>query len=618
MITLGKRGRVLLATTCLVTGGGLIATQASATLPGTTFNAADANLIVNGAETDWATPAPNLEIGTDTGTGSGDNSFGNGTQERDLNVTVGLGSIPNSKADLGKFAVASETVANGDVFMYLAWTRNNTSGSTNFDFEINKAPQPDLTTAGAKTLVRTPGDLLINYSLQGGAQVPTLNYRTWLANGTWSTTTDLAAPIAEASINTNVAVAPGPLGGLDIQASQFGEASINMTAAGIILNQNDPNAPCAGFGSAYVKSRASQSFTSEIKDFIAPIPLHLNTCGTIVIKKVTDPSPDPTATSFSFSLTGPNTNKAFSLVNGGSDTTVDRKAGTYVATETVPAGWDLDALNTSCDDGSPVNAISLQAGETVTCTFTNKARAQLHVFKTAERAGNFDFTSGTLTPAAFTLAANGAGQDFADLIPGGYDVAETVPEGWDLQSSSCDNGNNPSAITLGVGDDVTCTFHNVVERGALVIHKVAKHADSETGEIDHAGVTFTVTNGNGTNVVVVTDDTGTACVSDLPVSFLDGNYTITETLPAGYHNANLVQSYAVVEDTTCADAVVAEFENIPLTNITVSVDSQIDGGTASNIDCVLSETDTAANGDGSLTLSDLEPGVYVCTITVDP
>ena len=43
------------------------------------------------------------------------------------------------------------------------------------------------------------------------------------------------------------------------------------------------------------------------------------------------------------------------------------------------------------------------------------------------------------------------------------------------------------------------------------------------------------------------------------------------------------------------------FVNVPLTDITVSVNSQVDGGTASTIDCgdAGDPVSTGANGDGS-------------------
>ena len=82
-------------------------------------------------------------------------------------------------------------------------------------------------------------------------------------------------------------------------------------------------------------------------------------------------------------------------------------------------------------------------------------------------------------------------------------------------------------------------------------------------------------------------------------------------------------------DDNLAAAADVSFENIPLTDITVSVDSQIDGGTASMIVCVDADDMTVTpdntggtNGDSSATFEDLLPtdpdATLVCTITVDP
>ena len=54
----------------------------------------------------------------------------------------------------------------------------------------------------------------------------------------------------------------------------------------------------------------------------------------------------------------------------------------------------------------------------------------------------------------------------------------------------------------------------------------------------------------------------------------------------------------------------------------MSVDSQVDGGPASSIECDWAapndSASTGANGDGSLTKSDLQPGTYSCEIVIDP
>jgi hypothetical protein len=57
----------------------------------------------------------------------------------------------------------------------------------------------------------------------------------------------------------------------------FGEASINLTAAGF------PPA-CPGFANAYLKSRSSDSFTAAMKDFIAPIRVNLSRCQPVTVQ----------------------------------------------------------------------------------------------------------------------------------------------------------------------------------------------------------------------------------------------------------------------------------------------------------------------------------------------
>src|SRR6266496_1068386 len=81
------------------------------------------------------------------------------------NVAVVTGSIPPQKSDLTRFYEASEFVSGttNSNFLYLAWERTNNLGSANMDFEINQKTQPDLTTAGPKTLNRTAGDLLVTF-----------------------------------------------------------------------------------------------------------------------------------------------------------------------------------------------------------------------------------------------------------------------------------------------------------------------------------------------------------------------------------------------------------------------------------------------------------------------
>jgi hypothetical protein len=417
-----------------------------------------------------------------------------------------------------------------------------------------------------------------------------------------------------------------------LSSRTFGEAQLDLD---FIFDEGE----CESFGSAFLKSRSSDSFTSQMKDFIAPVPVNITNCGKVIIRKQTNPDENPNATQFGYTKsfgTDPATSNTFQLADDGVQTYngVLFGSGYTVEEGALPAGWDFESLDCSASAGvSPVIAARKvtfaidNSADVLDCTYTNRARGTIIVEKiTDDGFGAFSFTSGSLSPSPFVLtttAAGAAGKDsrtFADLVPGSYDVAETVPTNWNLVSSSCSDGSDPAAISLQGGETVTCTFHDARERGAILITKTKKHA-AAGGSAPHAGVTFTVTGGElpAAGVTAVTDADGHACVGGL----LDGNYTVTETLPAGYHAAGaLAKTATVVDEATCASGPKAEvsFVNVPLTNITVSVDSQIDGGTASTIDCgdPNDPVSTGPNGDGSKNKLNLEPGTYTCTVVVDP
>jgi hypothetical protein len=155
---------------------------------------------------------------------------------------------------------------------------------------------------------------------------------------------------------------------------KFGEAAIDLTDT--VFGNNS----CAFLGSAYLKSRSSDSFTAALKDFVPPAPVDISNCGRILIDKVTIPSPDTTNAEFEMTLTGgpasQNLSQSFSLQDDdpvhNSGAILPSGSTPYVAAEpaaTIPPGWLL--TNTQCSDGSPVTAIDLSVGETVTCTFTD-------------------------------------------------------------------------------------------------------------------------------------------------------------------------------------------------------------------------------------------------------
>jgi uncharacterized repeat protein (TIGR01451 family) len=245
--------------------------------------------------------------------------------------------------------------------------------------------------------------------------------------------------------------------------------------------------------------------------------------GSIVVKKVTDPSPDTTD---SFTFTG---DAAGSLQDGGTITVPNLLPGTYSSTEAAAAGFDLTSI--SCDDANSATPSSgdtstrqatfkLDAGETVTCTFTNTKQAEITVKKVTDPAGDpatFGF-SGDIT----ATLGDGGSKD-ASVVPGTYHVTEAAKTGWALTDISCDAAGSSGVTSTGVatfvvtaGQHVTCTYTNTKESTVVV----QKHMVGGTGSFDFTG-----------------DPSGTIDTQDGTISETvapGSQYVSTETAQAGW------------------------------------------------------------------------------------
>ncbi|WP_375056574.1 collagen binding domain-containing protein [Zobellella sp. DQSA1] len=250
----------------------------------------DANLKVNVVgNLDWDNV--DEERKEDKPSGKGDDSFGEGTKEDTAVPTVVSGSIPPNKSDLKTFGLYRE---NGNLpgFLHLYWHRvQDPKGTTNMDFEFN---QSTTLSSNGVTPVRTAGDFLIEYKLAKGGTIPNLFLYTWLDGSEgksciasnsfpcWGDKRQLDTDgMASGSVNTST-IPDGESDGLGkMDPFTFGEASIDLR---VIF---DPTV-CKSFGSAYLKSRSSDSFTAALKDFIAPMSIELSNCAGIKIIKTDD------------------------------------------------------------------------------------------------------------------------------------------------------------------------------------------------------------------------------------------------------------------------------------------------------------------------------------------
>ena len=264
---------------------------------------------------------------------------------------------------------------------------------------------------------------------------------------------------------------------------------------------------------------------------------------TLIVRKVTNPSPDPTSTSFSFTAGGL-TPSSFFLVNGGAQTFTNIVSGTYSLSETVPSGWSLTA---ACDNSDPIATIGLGVDETVTCVFTNTATpGSITIIKDTVPDNTQDFSFiGNPSIGSFTLD-DGADVDaysnvitFSNLTLGSYTIGELATAGWTLSDITCfdptsDTTTNPSQgqanITLNSGENVTCTFTNTVNAslGSITIVKNATPDDSQP-------FTFSGDLGNFTLI-----DNGNPFSSTLTqLNLSPGSYSVTEGATSGWSLTSL-------------------------------------------------------------------------------
>ncbi|MGW9412917.1 prealbumin-like fold domain-containing protein [Arthrobacter cupressi] len=426
---------------------------ARANLAGSSFDAADGNLVVDDEAKDWANvgidcpPGTVLGCAIDKPTGQTDDSFGNGTKEDDAVPSVIDGSIPNNKSDLLRFYTRL-IPENGDDFLYLAWERvQEPSGTTNMDFEFN---QSKVLSANGVTPVRTAGDVLIKYDLSQGGVNPILGYHLWVTTGNARTVCEASNTVPcwdkvhsltgffEGSINSGPVVDPiAPDAPRTLSTRTFGEAAINLTDADII----EPGA-CLPFASAYLKSRSSDSFTAAVKDFIAPISAGESRCGTINVVKQDDDSPASALQGAVFTLYNDNAPVGGTL--GAEDTatttTCTTGADGKCSFTNIPVGsyWVVETTTPPGHDTAAPQAVTVTGGSTVTLTFVDPRDFKIIVLVCKE-------ANNSLYPS--TVTVDGVDKTSLAAAPAGLTAAQLCGLGGAAYDDKS-YGNHPANVNI--------------------------------------------------------------------------------------------------------------------------------------------------------------------------
>ena len=265
-----------------------------------------------------------------------------------------------------------------------------------------------------------------------------------------------------------------------------------------------------------------------------------------------------TLTTFDFTVNG----EPYTVDLGGTSELIPFAPGTSVTivelAEAASPAWTFGGV--TCDDTAgtssqnPTVGITTEAGEVITCTFTNNQAGQIIVEKIgAPAGGSFDFEAdidGNVddTPD-FSLvipSTNGAGAYDSGNIPAGtYTITELLAaanagDGPAINGSvSCTNetpvgpttGDVVATVDLAAGEVVTCTFSNN-QLGRIIVEKVTTNGDGTFG--------FDLPGDAGDGSITTVDGTGT---STLSVDVMPGTHDVTETIPAGWN----------LDSVTCSD-----------------------------------------------------------------
>ncbi len=211
--------------------------------------------------------------------------------------------------------------------------------------------------------------------------------------------------------------------------------------------------------------------------------------------------------------------------------------GNYTVVEGATMGWSLS--NLVCNDPSGDTTtqpsqgranIALEAGESITCTFTNTVNTSvgaITIVKDAVPDNNTQAFAFSGDLGNFSLVDNG--NPFSNtltqlnLTAGTYAVTEAAVAGWNLTGLSCNDpdggtttGGSTATIDLDVGENITCVFTNTATNSITIIKEAIPEGTQSFAFTGNLGNFSLVDDGNPSN-------------NSQSFSVSPGTYVVTET-----------------------------------------------------------------------------------------
>ena len=260
-------------------------------LPGSQFQGGDGNQDDNLGLglIDWQGLQADGRVAHTSDPNANDNVFSGGDKEDEpggWGLTTQNGGAKPGKGNILDSYSAIDRPPGGDVFLYLAFTRQESNGTTFVTFDLNQDARLWKNSQGALIPCRTTGDIVISFEPHGdGASI---QVERWVTEGT--------DPTSGCATRGHLESASNLIPGVDVQASfnegsapinnylpgfyarttpqgDFGEAAINLSSVLAGLGH-----PCGVFASIWMHSRSSNSESSALQDYVAPRPISVRTC----------------------------------------------------------------------------------------------------------------------------------------------------------------------------------------------------------------------------------------------------------------------------------------------------------------------------------------------------
>jgi len=257
--------------------------------------------------------------------------------------------------------------------------------------------------------------------------------------------------------------------------------------------------------------------------------------------------------------------------------------GTYDLSESGPADYDASdwvCVGVTQDDA---DTVTLGLGDSAVCTITNDDDApSLTLVKEIinDNGGTNDEADWTLTatgPTGFSGAgpsvSNGASFD-----AGTYDLSESGPSGYDASDWDCEGGTQDDAntVTIGLGENVTCTITNDDQAPSLTLVKQVTNNDG--GSLSPAAWMLTASGPTGFAGAGPSVSSGAL--------FEAGTYNLSESGPSGYDASDWDCDGGTQDDEDTVTLALGESATCTITNddqpATLIVEKVVSGG---DLDC---------------------------------